>query len=562
MAAPAYDFSTRLTVDQLCQMLDALKLKRTNFDNLWQTTKDLFWPDGRDFNVKRDPGTSRTQHVYDPTGILSLEKWASVLEYLTTPRGARWQGIKTSITELNDEDEVKAYTQQLTDILFRTRNATMGLFEDQQHQRNKYLSFGNGCLQVMPAKSGRGAAYRAIHIGDVWIAEDDEGKVDTHFRRYEMTAHQALRKWGKDRAPETARRLAERGELFEPFEVLHVVMPRDDFDPERRDARGMAFESWEIDLDRKAPILSEDGDESEGTPESPYIYTRFANGADEVYSRGPATWTLPTNLSLQEQRRTHLKQGNKAVEPPLLSSAFGMRTDGRGTLNLRNGALNAGWLDARGQPLVRPMDNGFKYEISKDMIEDEREVIETAFLNRLWDALVDNPQMTATQALLIAREKASLIGPPISRLQARGLGPMTERELGILTRQGALPQPPPVLLEADAEIEYVYESEATRLQRETEANRTRVWLEDCQLIGAVTGDPTVAEIPNGEEMARDMADWRGVPPSHIRSERDVSKRMEAAAKAKQEQDERDSFKDTAQGAQALAAAAAQQPVLQ
>jgi len=246
-------------------------------------------------------------------------------------------------------------------------------------------------------------------------------------------------------------------------------------------------------------------------------------------------WTLPANLTLQSMKRSTIKQGEKSHAPPLLSHALQFKGDGRGTFNMRANAMNPGWLDASGNPRVRPFENGFKYEMGRELMEDERNTLKDAHYVNLFQILVDHPQMTATEALIRAREKGALIGPPIARQQSERLGPNIVRELGILERQGQLPQPPDVLVEAGDEFDIEYESEATMMQREAEMGRVRVWFEDLELIKTVTGDPTVGMVADGHEASRWLGDARGVPNEIIASEKDVKKQIEAMTEAAQEE---------------------------
>ena len=546
------------TIETLLKTQEHLAMRRVNFDSLWQATKELYWPDGADFITQRSGGTARSQQVFDSTGVIALERFAAIWQSLTTPQNGRWHTLKASVEELNDYPEVKDYFSELTKILFRVRNNPSAKFYAQQEVDAKSLGCtGNACLRVEPAKSGQGLNYQSIHVGDVWVAVDDEGNPDTVYYKRKLTAYKALSMWGK-RAPRCAKRSMEKNQMMDEHEYLHCIHPRsmDTYDPERLDARGRPYESWEISIEDKEPILRDNGDESDGYFEQPYKYSRFTVNSQEEYGRGPAMWTLPANLTLQSMKRSTIKQGEKAHAPPLLSHALQFKGDGRGTFNMRSNAMNPGWLDAQGNPRVRPFENGFKYELGREMMEDERNTLRDAHLVTLFQILVDNPQMTATEALIRAREKGALIGPPISRQQSERLGPMIVRELGVLDRQGALPPPPGVLLEAGDEFDIEYESEATTMQREAETNRVRVWLEDLAMIRDTTGDPSVGLVANGHETARWLSDARGIPPEVVSSKKEVESQMQAMAQAEQEAQEAERLPDRARAAKDLAQAGA------
>ena len=545
------------TIETLLKTQRHLETRRMNFDAYWQVAKEVYWPDAADFNIHRTQGTDRSQAIFDGTGVIALERFSAVMESLLTPRGSIWHNLKASVEELNEIPEVKEYFAQVNRILFAIRSRPSARFYAQKEQDYKSLGCtGNACTRVELSKDGRGLSYRSIHVGDVWVAVDDEGAPDTIYHKRKLTAYEATSMWGK-RATRAARRAMEQGDLMEEHEYLHVVQPRDlaTYDPERMDARGRRYESWEICLEDKEPIRSANGEESDGYHEQPYNYARFTTNSQEDYGRGPSMWTLPANLTLQSMKRSTIKQGEKAVSPPLLSHAAQFKGDGRGTLNLRANALNPGWLDANGNPRVRPFDNQFKYDIAREMMEDERNQIRDAHFVTLFQILVDTAQMTATEAMIRAREKAALIGPTIGRQQSEALGPMIQRELGLLDRAKLLPKPPPVLLEAGDEYEVEYESEATAIQRESETNRVRVWMEDVGLIQQVTGDTTVGLVLNGKETARYLANARNVPPELVVSKRQVSDMTRQMAAEAQAQAESQQLPDQARAARDLAQAA-------
>jgi hypothetical protein len=102
-------------------------------------------------------------------------------------------------------------------------------------------------------------------------------------------------------------------------------------------------------------------------------------------------------------------------------------------------------------------------------MEQRRGVINDAFLVTLFQILVDQPQMTATEVLQRAQEKGALLAPTIGRQQSEALGPMIERELAILARAGMLPPMPEELIEAEGEFEIEYDSPLSRAQRSEEA---------------------------------------------------------------------------------------------
>jgi len=518
----------------MIKQLEALQGLRHNWDTQWQDVHDITWPDGGDFTLSRAPGERRTDLIYDQAAALALEKNAAIWELLLTPRTQGWHMLVPTLPELLDDQEAREYFEELTRILFSGRNRPGSGFYDQKHVSYKSLgAYGNECFNPMPIDGG-GISYASVHIGAVWVDVDDRGRIDTTFYKFSLSAKAADQKWG-DRAPKCVKD-ALGITPFKDFEFLHVVKPRRGYDPRLLGPKGMPFESWEIALKDKEFIPVSDPlrgtlEESGGFRTSPYIYSRFTVNPSEKYGRGPAMMVYQSNSTLQAQRRSQVISGEMAVHPPLLTQSDGLFADTDPTegFALVPSAMNPGFLDDNLRPKVVAFQNGYKHSLSEAMIQHDIDTINDAHLADFFKVLVDNPNMTATQALLLAQEKANRVTPVVGRQQDEALGPLIIRELDILAEQGALPDPPPVLLEAAGEYDIEYLSAATRIQKEEEIQSIRAWLSDVLPLAEI--DPTINEIPDLHELVRFMGDARGVPASMLNSKEEVQAAIKVQAQA-------------------------------
>jgi hypothetical protein len=177
--------------------------------------------------------------------------------------------------------------------------------------------------------------------------------------------------------------------------------------------------------------------------------------------------------------------------------------------------LNYGGVDAQGRPLVVPLQTGARLDLTEAMLEKEREVINDAFWVTLFRILVDQPQMTATEALIRAQEKGQLLAPAVGRQQSEMLGPQIHREFNILGRQGYLPELPQILVEAEGEYEISYESPATRFQRSEELVGVQRTLEIAAPFMQL--DPNIMSIFKPEEIIRLAAEINGAPTDILRT---------------------------------------------
>jgi hypothetical protein len=139
---------------------------------------------------------------------------------------------------------------------------------------------------------------------------------------------------------------------------------------------------------------------------------------------------LPDIRGLNVMRKTHLRSAQQWADPPLATAAHEIRA------NLNPKAVNPGLLDANGRLRIQPIITAQNPGIMKEIIEAERGVVREGLYMNLFQILVENPGMSATEAMLRANEKGELLGPNGAKIQT-GLAHMIEREISIYNRKGA-----------------------------------------------------------------------------------------------------------------------------
>ena len=275
-------------------------------------------------------------------------------------------------------------------------------------------AFGTSCLFTDafrdPARPEiRGLRYRQVYLGELFYAVNHQGQVDKVFRRFKMTLRQLAQKFGEAALPPEFPEKLKLNPEAEHF-VIHVVQPNASYEAGTLDNRAFRFSSHYILLEQKH-LLQEGGFRT-----FPYAISRYVLAPGEIYGRGPAMNVLPSINVLNEEKKVILKAGHRAVDPVLLVHDDGI-LDG---FSLKPGALNSGAVSSDGRPLVHPLPVG-DMNIGKELLDDERAVINDAFLVTLFQILVQTPQMTATEVIERAREKGALLSPTMGRFQSEAL---------------------------------------------------------------------------------------------------------------------------------------------
>jgi hypothetical protein len=219
----------------------------------------------------------------------------------------------------------------------------------------------------------------------------------------------------------------------------------------------------------------------------------------------------PAIMTLQEQKKTLLRAGQKEVDPPLLLSEEGIL----GQFNLRAGALNHGALSADGAELVKPLKVGANLAAGMELANLERLDVDDSFLTTLWSMIVSENLETAAQVWELARMRAINLAPLMSRVDTEDLGPMVHRELDIAAKMGILPEMPQRLRQLGAGYKPVNTSPLAQLMRAQDGLAIQRTLDAAP--AAIGIDPRAANAIRVPESFRMLAEINGMPAKLLRS---------------------------------------------
>lgn len=435
---------------------EKLKASRSIWNTHFQELADITWPDAADFITTHEKGERRGFEIYDDTPKNAAEKFSAVFQALLTPNMQRWHTILAEDPDLNRDAGVREWMDSLTDTLFRLRRNSQSGYYTSKNETYKSLGvFGTG-VELTESDGNGGIRYRHIPLANVYVATNQFGKVDTVYYCYKLPARAAKQKWG-DKIPERVEK-ALKEDPWQEFDFLHLVTPREDFDRERRDAKGRPWMSLEIAVDDKLEMAED------GYFELPYQVARYTVTPGEMYGRSPAMLVRSTNQTLQKMMRTFLISGEKVADPPLLGTDDGVTSSYGNRPDLRPGFMNYGAVTPDGKPLLMPLHTGARLDLTHEMMEVMRGQIREAFFTDLHQLLKDHPGVTATEIIHRAEAEGKILTPVVGRIQEELLDPQIEREVALVQRMGLIPPVPEALQEAlGYRIEY--QSEASQMQQ-------------------------------------------------------------------------------------------------
>lgn len=433
------------------------------------------------------PGAKKTQQQVDATGALALHRFCAIAESLVTPRNMRWHGLQGDEYVMKDRAS-RLWFENTTRMLFRQRYDTNANFAANNYNNWQSLgAFGNSTMYVDKfdarwAGGGIGLRYKSVPFGETYYGENHQGKVDRMIRWFRLTAYQAVQKFGIEWLPETLIAPLQQDSQT-TFNFLHCVRPREhDYDPEALDHRAMKFSSYYVSIEGQCLMAPESG-----YHKFPYSVSRYDQTPGEVYGRGPAMLVLPALKTLNAQKITFLKSGHRAADPVLL-----MADDGVVGMDMRPGAQNKGGVTSDGKLLVHTLPVG-DIQISLEMMQEERGIVDDVFLVSLFKVLSEHPNMTATQVIELVNEKGMLVAPTLGRQHTEYVGGLVERELDLLADMRMLDPMPPRLREAMGAYEVTDTSPLSLAARAGEAAGFLRTVEQVRELVNITQDPSLLD---------------------------------------------------------------------
>lgn len=523
--------STSLSDDELAAEIirdqGVLAGDRGNFESHWQEIAERVIPaHSRMFQNsmgQQTKGDKRNEKIFDSTASQALNRFGAILDSLLTPRNQSWHRIKPSDPSLMKNRRVRLWFEDANGLLLKYRYAPKANFSSQNQKNYKSLgAYGTSAMFIDELEDEPGLRYKSVHLSQCYLRENHQGIIDSVHRYFPLSARQAFQKWGEKCPERLVSALKTNPET--PFFFIHCVKANHEYDPRRLDAKGKPWASYYVSVESQK--LMQRG----GYTSFPYAVSRYDQEGDEVYGRSPAMDVLPAIKTLNEEKKTVLKQGHRIVDPVLLAFDDGV-IDG---FSLKPGALNPGGVSADGRALVQALPVG-NIAIGKELMDDERSVINDAFLVTLFQILAETPTMTATEVLERTREKGILLAPTVGRQQSEYLGPMIERELDVLARQGLLPPMPQELLEAQGEYSIEYDSPLSRAQRAEEAAGLMRSVEMALNIVNVTQNPEPLDLYDWDVIMPEISEINGVPARWMKDLKAVQALREGRAQQQQQQ---------------------------
>ena len=186
-------------VARLDRRYRTLQSQRSNWESHWQELADYMLPRKADITKKRTEGDKRTELIYDGTAIHAVELLASSLHGMLTSPSTPWFALQFRDRALQRDDLANEWLLACQDQLYKAFNRSN--FQQEIHELYYDLVvFGTGAMYC-EEDPVVGVRFSCRHIAEICISEDAEGRVDTVFRKFKMTARAAVMRFGEENVP-------------------------------------------------------------------------------------------------------------------------------------------------------------------------------------------------------------------------------------------------------------------------------------------------------------------------------------------------------------------------
>ena len=504
----------RNLASELKNNLSRLMEKRSTWESHWQEIADLMLPRKAEITKERARGDKRSTQIFDATGIHSLELLAASLHGMLTSSANRWFSLRFKEAILNEDDEAREWLEDSIDkmyLAFARSNFQQEIFENY----HDLIAFGTSCLMVEEDEDDI-IRFSARHIKEIYIEENKKGLIDNVYRKFKLTADQAIQKFGAENLSKEINSIY-KSHPYDEVEICHIVRPRFNYDSSKKDKQNMKFQS--IYFEHSTDHIISVG----GFNENVYVVSRYLKSSTEIYGRSPAMNALPDVKVLNKMVEHGLKAAAKQIDPPLLVPDDSMLAPVRMT----PGSLN--YYRSGSRDKIEALNIGQNTSATLNAENARREAIARMFhVDQL--QIQSNRTMTATEVLQRNEEKMRILGPVMGRIQSELLEPMINRVFSIMLRNRLFREAPEILANQEIDIEYV--SPMALAQKGQELQNIMRGLE---IFGSISQMAPVQDYLDENGLVKQIVQTLGLPARMIKSDKQVEAIRMERQQAQQQQ---------------------------
>jgi hypothetical protein len=512
-----------------------------NWMNLWQECQDWAMPTNDNINRIRIEGQEKPSQRMIDSCIEANFNFASGFFSHMFPPNTIWAKFRHPSPEMMKNKNVARYFEEVSRSVHQVLISSN--FAQEEFQALLCMgSLGTNILSVEEDER-KIVKFRNFICSKIVLDENYLGEIDTVGREIELTSRQAVQQFGDE-----ALRKADIGHVIDDakqvrgkkYKFIHMVCPRVDYDPRKKDIKNKPFSSIYVSKDTNKVV------KEGGYSYNPYKVGRFTVGNDEIYGRSPMSMILGTT------RRTNVIYRSMVVSAEQNSNPQWLIPDDDSVKGIsgRAGALIK-WraTNPNGRP-ERLQSNG-NTNVAIEMYQLHDNQIKRMFFNHLFRPLEDYRNMTAYEVQERLTTDMMSIAPFVSRYTSEKISPTLEHVFYILQKRDMLPMIP-VELQDDPRFEIDYVGRLALATKSFESlgaiNTVRIFGELAQM------NPKFAEAMdycNSDKMFTDTWYANSASMNSLNDDEEVQADREVRAQAMQMQQNIDNLAPIADASQKM-----------
>lgn len=494
---------------QILQRFEKLTSARSTIDQQWRECYDYTMPirgqqlrapgslmsAGETASASRD----RQAEIFDSTATDCVRLLASSLMSGLTPANSRWFELKS---EGVDDDAAEVWLDEAADSLWELIHSTN--YDAIGFEGMLDMSIAGWCTFFVDEDFDRGITFDLWPIAGVYAAASvPGGRIDTWFRRMQMSAEQALSTYGPRVSESTRDKAQSASGKDDMIDFVQAIYPR-------RNAQGVLARNLpyaSVHVERAAKLVVRES----GYHEAPCISPRWTVIPDSVYAVGPTRDALPDVKTLNQLKQFVLANADLAI------AGMWVATDD-GVLNPKTLKIGPRKVIVAANPdNIKPLQPAGSFDVSALIVEElQRSIRKVMLADQLQPQ--DGPAMTATEVHVRVELIRQLLGPVYGRLQAEMLQPLVERCFGVAYRAGYFGPAPQAL--AGRNMTVHYRSPIARSQKLVDVSAMDRF--EMSLMQAAQTRPEVMDVYRWDEAQREKGEKLGVPLSLIVTEDELA----------------------------------------
>lgn len=205
------------------------------------------WPNrGEFFQYEVNRGYQKDLAIFDNSATIDGRKLTSALDTGITSEARIWFTLTSEDPNDMDDPGVADYCHTVQTILFAII-AKSNFYKANRNVLDDVVGIATGAMLVEADKED---VFRCTHLppGSYRCSTDSRGRVNRLVRRFTLTASQMIQEFGAENCSQSVQQSFLNGMVQIPYQVIQVIEPRIERDPDKADARNKPWASYWLEI--------------------------------------------------------------------------------------------------------------------------------------------------------------------------------------------------------------------------------------------------------------------------------------------------------------------------